>query len=127
MELLHNIIGDVSVQWFISMMLFALVGATINLLLNVSERDKNSDNTPYHFSLKFMLLDNWKRMLSTLLLIFVFVRFMPLVLPSDILSTIKDEDALLFMALIIGYSFDKLSEILKDKLNILTVNRSKVN
>jgi hypothetical protein len=126
MQFITNIIGAGGAQHFITMMIFALVGATINLLTNVSKRDKLSASTPMDFSLKFMLLDNWKRMVSSLLLIYLFIRFMPLLIPSGVYETI-DGDVEFIIAIAIGYSFDKLSELLKDKAKFLSVNREAIN
>lgn len=126
MEFITNLTGGESLQRFISMMVFALFGATINLLTNVRQRDKYSESTPMDFSFKFMLLDNWKRMVSSLLLIYLFVRFMPLMIPSGVYEAI-DGDVEFLLAIIIGYSFDKLSELLKDKAKLLSVNRDSIN
>jgi hypothetical protein len=125
MELIQNFIGANGFQHFATLMIFALIGATVNLLTNVTNRDKESTATPYHFSFKFMLLDNWKRMVNSLLLIYLFVRFMPLLLPEKAYEAI-DGDLEFVIAGLIGYSFDKLSEILKDKAALLRVNRDNI-
>ena len=122
MELLHNIIGSSGLAHFVSLMFFALLGATVNLLSNVSKRDKLSPATPVDFSLVFLIRDNWKRCVSSLLLIYLFVRFMPLLLPAQVYDAI-DGDVEFLLAILIGFSFDKLSEFLKDKAKILSVNR----
>ncbi|OJV30441.1 MAG: hypothetical protein BGO32_08590 [Bacteroidetes bacterium 37-13] len=125
MEFLKDIIGADGVQHFFSLMLFALIGATINLLNNVSKRDKASTATPVKFSFWFMVADNWKRCVSSLLLVYLFVRFMPLLLPSQFYDAINGDIEFL-LAIIIGFSFDKLSEFLKDKAKILSVNREEI-
>jgi hypothetical protein len=125
MEFITNLIGAGGAQHFFTMMFFALFGATINLLINLSNRDKYSAATPLDFSTKFLLLDNWKRMLSSLMLIYLFVRFMPLLLPSNVYEAI-DGDVEFLLAGLIGFSFDKLSEWLKDKTKILSVNREAI-
>lgn len=123
MEFITNLIGAGGAQHFFSMMFFALIGANINLLTNVNNRNKNSTKTPVEFSFKFLLRDNWKRMVSSLLLIYLFVRFLRLLLPSKLFETMPDEFEFV-VAIIIGYSFDKLSELLKDKAKILSVKRN---
>lgn len=126
MEFITNLIGAGGAQHLFTLMFFALVGANINLLDNLSKRDKYSPSTPMDFSLKFLVLDNWKRMVSSLLLIYLFVRFMPLLIPSNIYEVI-DGDIEFVLAILIGYSFDKLSQLLKDKAKILSVNRDAIN
>ena len=123
MEFITNLIGAGGAQHFFSMMFFASIGANINLLTNVNNRNKNSTKTPVEFSFKFLLRDNWKRMVSSLLLIYLFVRFLRLLLPSKLFETMPDEFEFV-VAIIIGYSFDKLSELLKDKAKILSVKRN---
>lgn len=125
MEFLRDIIGVGGVQHFFSLMLFALIGATINLLNNVSKRDKASTATPVKFSFWFLIADNWKRCVSSFLLVYLFVRFMPLLLPSQFYDAINGDIEFL-VAIIIGFSFDKLSEFLKDKAKILSVNRENI-
>lgn len=125
MEILHNIIGLGGLQHFFTLLFFAMLGATVNLLNNVQKRDKHSRNTPYRFSLQFLVLDNWKRCVSSLLLIYLFLRFMPLLLPAQVYDAISG-DMEFVLAILIGFSFDKLSEFLKDKAKILSVNRQKI-
>lgn len=122
MEIINNIIGANGAQHFFTLMFFALLGATVNLLSNVSKRDKLSPATPVDFSLVFLVRDNCKRCASSLLLIYIFVRFMPLLLPAQVYDAIGG-DMELVLAILIGFSFDKLSEFLKDKAKILSVNR----
>lgn len=126
MEFLQNLIGAGSAQHFLSLMFFALIGATANLWHNVKKRDVYSDSTPMDFNFWFMLQDNFKRMVATLILIYLFVRFMPLLIPSGVYETIAG-DVEFVLAALIGFGFDKLSEFLKDKLKFLSVNRDAIN
>jgi hypothetical protein len=93
--------------------------------MGVQKRDVQSANTPQDFSVKFLILDNWKRMLNSFLVIWVMLRFYPELLPKEVYLAIPETAELLF-AVLIGFSFDKLSEFLKEKANILSVNRKKI-
>ena len=107
---------------FCLLMFFALIGATIKLTTQVSDRDVQSPATPVKFSLRFLLQDNWKRMLSSFLLIYAFVRFSSLLIPAPTLESLPD-GLELFICMSIGYGFDSLSERLKEKTSLLQGKR----
>lgn len=124
-EFISGLVGNMTPAHFGMLMFFALVGATIKLTTQVSKRDVASTATPEKFSFSFLLQDNWKRMLSSLLLIYLFVRFSSFLVPASLLETLPDEAEIL-MCVFIGYSFDLLSEWLKDKAAVLKVNRDNI-
>lgn len=125
-EFIASLVGEMGIAHFAMLMFFALIGATIKLTTQVKERDVASPATPERFSFGFLLADNWKRMLSSLLLIYVFVRFTSFLVPSNILAGLPDEAEML-VCILIGYSFDLLSEWLKDKASVLSVDRNKIS
>lgn len=118
-------IGTMGAPHFAMLMTFALIGATIKLTQHVSQRDVESSATPRGFSLWFLIADNWKRMLNSLLLIYIFVRFTNFFLPASLYESLPDEVEMI-SAIVIGFSFDSLSQWLKDKIGLLTVNRNKI-
>jgi len=118
-EFISLLIGNISVPMFAALFIFAMIGTAINLLLHVNSRDQNSPNTPVAFSFKFMLWDNWKRIVSSLLLIFVVIRFMGVFFEIDV----KNQEFYLVGALLVGFVFDKLSEVLKQKTSFLKVRK----
>lgn len=54
---------------------FLIIGITISVGFKSRTRDKLSPNTPYKFNLKFFIIDNFPRVLSSLLACFVVIRF----------------------------------------------------
>lgn len=124
-EFAESLFGVQGMGYFLTLFFWALIGATINLTMGVNKRDALSESTPVAFSIKFLLLDNWKRMLNSFLVIWVMLRFYPEILPKEVYDAIPETAELLF-AVLIGFSFDKLSEIIKEKANILSVNREKI-
>jgi len=111
---IQNVMDGLTVSDFFSALFFALIGVIISLLMHAVGRDLTSTTTPVKFSFKFLLKDNWKRILLSLLLIVVTIRFLP-----D-LTGLKFN---MFYALCIGLAWDKLSEYIKTKSNILDVPR----
>lgn len=68
-------LGNLTVAYYASTMIFALIGALIGLRLSAMKRDKLSDKTPYKFNLWFMLRDNAQRLFTNFLICFVIFRF----------------------------------------------------
>lgn len=102
---------------FLELYGYALLGMVISLLLHSSNRDQSSTATPYKFSMLFLLLDNWKRILLNLLALFAAVRFYPDLFGNPINP---------FLSFGIGLGFDKLLQMLKDKAGFMQVNRDKI-
>ncbi len=119
-EFLNFLTGNISMAMFCALFFFALIGASINLLLNASKRYQASPNTPKEFSLKFMLWDNWKRILLSVLLIYISIRFVSVLYEIQVTD---NNELYLFIAVIIGFLYDKLGEILKNRSIILKVRK----
>lgn len=111
---MEEILGTETYQAFITQFFFSLVGAAISLLLAGANRKVEKVTTPYKFSLLFLLKDNWKRITLNLLVIFVTIRFF---------KELTGFELSLFFCLAIGFSYDKLLQLLKKKTEILDVNR----
>lgn len=105
-EFLQLVIGTTDVPMYAAEWFFAAVGVAISLLLEVRKRDVNSVRTPEHFSFSFLWSDNFRRIMVSVLLIFVALRF-----SNDLLGV----QISLFASLMIGLGFDKLAELAKKK------------
>ncbi len=114
---LQLILGPTSPAMFAALLCFSLVGVAINLLIHSTTRDKKSPNTPYKFSIKFLLYDNWKRIVLSLLLLLVTIRFMGLVFDVDT----GNQEVYLAASVAVGFGFDKLAEIWKARSSFLKV------
>lgn len=106
-ELLKLIFGEGSTSQIIATYIFAFIGAIYSLSLNVKGRDKESENSPYHFSWSFLWSDNLKRIVASVISIFICLRFAKEIFGVDIT---------MYFALIIGFSLDKLSQYIKNKV-----------
>ncbi|RYD96841.1 MAG: hypothetical protein EOP50_06265 [Sphingobacteriales bacterium] len=109
-ELLTALLGLSTPGRFAALLMLALIGATLSLLLQAKNRDPLSPATPTKFSLSFLVCDNWRRMLTTLILIWAALRFTPQLFGIEINE---------FFAVAIGFGNDKLSQLVKDKTNLL--------
>lgn len=113
--LMERLFGTVDISYAVSILAFALIGVAISLLIHSTNRDKKKSDTP-KFSFKILIKDNWKRILLNVLLILVTIRFC-----KQITGLQLNE----FIALLIGISFDKLSEFLQNKKIGIGKNDSK--
>lgn len=111
------LLGPIQGYEFMAAVFFALVGATLSLLFQANNRDVKASSTPFHFSLFFLIADNWKRMLLSLILIFAVVRFMP---------EITGQPLTMFWAFVAGLGLDIIAQQLKDKLKAFQVNRDNI-
>jgi hypothetical protein len=111
------ILGGLPFAMFAAALFFSLLGVTINLLMDATTRKPESEDTPVRFSFWFLMRDNWKRIMLSILLIVVTIRFC---------EELTGLHLNMFVSLLIGFVFDKLSEFLKDKSNVLKVNRDAV-
>lgn len=116
--MIKDILGADTWQAFATQYFFAIVGVIISLLIHSNKRDVNAPTTPYKFKLTFLLLDNWKRIVLNLLLIYITIRFF---------KEITGVELSLFFCLLVGIGFDKLAEWIKTKASLLDVDRSKIN
>lgn len=107
--------GPIGLNMFIASFLFAMIGVVISLLIDANYRDQNSPKTPRPFKLSFLLKDNWKRIVLSLLVILVTIRFT---------KEITGWDLNMFVSLLIGVVYDKLVEYLKKKSELLQVSRN---
>lgn len=107
----EHILGTGDITKFIACVFFALVGTVISLLVHASNRNKNSTKTPYKFSFVFLIADNWQRIMLNLLLILVTIRFC---------KEITGLELNMFVSLLIGISYDKIGEYLRNKCVIDT-------
>jgi preprotein translocase subunit SecG len=128
MENYSYLLGFIPVTLFLVMIVFSFIGVIMALLIHSTKRDQTSKNTPEKFSWKFILKDNWKTILLTILAILVTLRFAGSLFPtqftnSDLTSPIGIEKWL-FGSFGVGLGYNTLLQYLKDKTDFLKVKRS---
>lgn len=109
----YNVLtGKTEPDVFMGFCFFAILGIALSLLWHTTERDVNSSRTPSKFNWIFMLQDNVKRILASVITVYACLRFTP-----EILSVQLND----FWAFAIGLGFDKLAEFIKNKTSLLDV------
>ena len=87
MENYSFILGFLTLKLFLAMVLFASVGIVISLLIDSKSRDKASPATPVKFSIWFLLKDNWKTILLTVLVVLMTLRFATSFFPDQFIGS----------------------------------------
>lgn len=124
LTLTQYLIGIDNMALYQAMWVFAFIGMGLRWTLSVQKRDKTSIDTPDKFSLKFFLFDNSKRIFTSVLLTFIFLRFPDYLLQNiPVIST--NTELRLLAAFGVGLMGDKLAMILK-KWNFLGLNNSPI-
>jgi hypothetical protein len=81
-ELFSLLLGPMTPASFIAVILFFLIGSTLNIGIDLFNRDKQSTNTPAIFSWRFFLRDNRLRLPFNLLAAYSLLRFTGDVFPA---------------------------------------------
>lgn len=76
-NLIQNLLGPLSLADLLSTIIFILIGATLNIALDVATRDRQSTNTPEAFSFRFFWRDNRLRIAINIALAILTARFLP--------------------------------------------------
>lgn len=109
-EFTEIVTGNISLAQLLAYILFGIAGAIVSLWMEVGERNKNSYRTPVPFSLKFMLSDNKKRIVATVLFLFLFVRFF---------NELTGMELNAFSSLVAGANIDRIMQFGKKGIGIL--------
>jgi hypothetical protein len=122
-EFVSILLGNATIPMFCALFFYALLGVIIKLLIHATTRDPEKGETPNKFSIKFLFKDNWKRLLLSIILVYVVIRFLSQFLIVDVTN---NPEIHLFGAIVVGFSCDSLSEWFKSKVNALRVDRDKI-
>jgi type IV secretory pathway TraG/TraD family ATPase VirD4 len=74
-EVKKNILGNLSIGYYISAFFFSCLAIILVLYVKSIGRDRDSKNTPVHYSWKFLLWDNFKKITCGLIVMYLFYRF----------------------------------------------------
>ncbi len=117
-EIKDIILGANSMSYYIGYAIWSLVGAFLyHTFLDVKGRNVNSSATPIKFNFLFLLKDNWKRYLTTILIIFVQIKFY---------KELNGVDLTAYTALLLGFTSDGISDFAKRSIPALQTARDKV-
>lgn len=104
-EVLGYILGNVEPAFLVAFYLFALFGVVLSMLLHYGKKKQKSK-----FSFKFWIADNMVRFLTSVMCIFVVVRFFDQ-LPIDM-------ELNMFLAVVVGASLDQVIILVRNKTQI---------
>lgn len=128
MENYTFILGYLTTKMFLAMCLFSILGIVMSLLIDSLQRNKESLNTPRKFDFWFLIKDNWKAILLTVLAVLVSIRFSSSLFPGQFIGeeagTPDGIEKWLFGSLGIGLGYNQLVQTLKKKTSFLQVKRS---
>ena len=102
-DFLANVLGGIPPGTFASYLFFACIGICMTLLYNAATRKPEDDRTPLKFSHRFLLRDNWKRLLLSFFCVLVTIRFF---------GDISGSEISCFKSLGTGLCYDMLAQII---------------
>lgn len=112
-ELQSYILGELSVAYYLAAGFFCLLAILISLYDHSRKRDVNSTRSPRHFSWGFLIWDNAKRIVTTLLVMFLIFRFSPVVVGKPLSMEIA-----VGVGFLLSLGLDKVIQWLRDKFNL---------
>ena len=103
-KFLNLFLGSFDLTAVLAGFIYLLLGICLSLFVESNNRDINSNKTPFEFSYLYLLRDNFKRILFSILIGAISLRFC-----SELFGT----QPTMYMSFIVGFSTDKFSEYLK--------------
>jgi len=73
-EVVANLMGNFPLSFYITYFIYVMFGILVSLRLQALKRDKNSVCTPYKFSWSFLMMDNLKQWIGSLVFVFLTIR-----------------------------------------------------
>ena len=106
-EILGYILGNLTVGFLLAFYLFAIIGIILSMLLHICKKAKKA---PIKFSFKYWLKDNLTRFFTSILCIFIAIRFYDS-LPIEV-------EPNMFFGLVVGMGLDQIIIIIRNKTSI---------
>lgn len=110
--ILEYILGDITVNFLLAFYAFSLLGVLLSMLLHYKKKEvkakRVSEKPPFDW--KFWLKDNTVRVLTSIICIFVLVRFYD-ELPIDY-------ELNMFLGILVGVSLDQVIIFIRNKTSI---------
>lgn len=112
------LLGGLETNLFIACILFAGIGIVLALTVQVLFRNKYSENTPAKWSTKFLIADNWRKALMTIILVYISIVFSYQLFQVEITT---------WFAFLIGFGYDSILKVIKNKKqDLFAPNRDKL-
>lgn len=104
-ELNQLLFGQMTLAYMVGALIFIIIGAALMMYINVLQRDKDSDNTPYKFSWRYWFKANWWRPLANVAVSFIAIRFF---------KEFTGLEVNMFFCFVIGLAFDYVLILLRE-------------
>lgn len=121
--IIENLLGNISIAEFISLYIFAIIGMVLVLLIDSNGRDQSSVNTPVRFSWRFLLRDNYKRILLWVVVMYIMIRFGLVKMFVQSILGEGESASMEFSMVVVGASFDAVLFFIKNKFGFMKGNR----
>lgn len=102
-EILTYVLGDMKLSEMIACCAFGFVGILVHTIYKVLKRDPLTPYSPIHFSFKYLISDNFKRILLSILLILIGIPLL-IFFSENFLGLTPN----LWVSIGIGFGFDSL-------------------
>lgn len=108
-EAIEIILGNKSIGYYLAGLFFTCLGILISLYHSSKRRDPHSTSTPYNFSWRFLIWDNTKRIVVSLIVVFLIFRGFEL---PNVFSQVA-------VGIVITIALDKVVEWLMEKSDLI--------
>lgn len=110
-EIIHYILGGVTLEFLISFYIFSLLGVFLSMLFHYGSKKTGKKKPVNHkFSLSYWLKDNLVRLLTSVICIFILVRFYDQIPIEYELN--------MFLGILTGTGLDQVIVFIRNKTNI---------
>lgn len=111
-EFKELILGDVSIATYAAAFFFSFIVIFLNVIIVSLNKYKKAEGTPEKWSFSFAMIDNAKRMIATMMMMFLFYRF-----ASTIIAKELSMEWAVGVGIGITFGLDKMMGWLKSKFN----------
>jgi hypothetical protein len=113
-EFKQYILGDLSIPYYLAAFFFASISILLSLYSQSRTRNVASERTPIAFSWRFLIWDNFLRILVTISLLYLFFRFSP-----DIFGKPLSFPIAVGVGIFLSLGLDKAIQWLQQKFDIM--------
>jgi hypothetical protein len=106
------ILGEIAPEYYVAAFFFSGLAILLSLYLQSLKRDKTSTSTPVHYSWKFLLWDNAKRIMAGIITAFLFYRF-----PGQALSHSLDMWVAVAIGFLLSFGVDRAIMMIMKRAN----------
>lgn len=120
-EFKQLLLGPASLAYYAAAEFFAILAIILSLYLHSKKRDPQAPSTPQQFSWLFLIWDNVKRIAAGQILMFLIFRFV-----TELLGRQLNMWIAVGVGFFLSFGLDKGIQWLKDRSEILQMNREKM-